>query len=691
MRLLVSLLFAVGLLGAVRPEFRYAYHVVGDEPTSWPAVLSSIGLTPAADGPSRLLVLPAGTAADPAVWMPRIAAGALVILEGDSPLAEALGIVASRQRVTTRSVLDVADPKLPIIWQESLDLPRFTLPAAAKVYAHERWSRMPLMAGLRHGAGAVLWLAVGPGKQGHERFPYALQALVDLGLQPPYRTGRLWAFFDSSYRLRVDPDYFAERWRRAGIGALHVAAWHYHEPDPGRDDYLRKLIEACHRRAILVYAWVELPHVSEQFWQQHPQWREKTALLQDAHLDWRKLMNLQHPDCARAVAAGLSALVRRFDWDGVNLAELYFESLEGIDNPARFTPFNDNARAAFSQAHGVDPLTIVKDRKHALRAVWLDFRAHLAKQMQEEWLARLEAERRQKPHLDIVLTHVDDRFDTRMRELIGADAGRLLPLLDTHDFTFLIEDPATIWHLGPQRYPQIADKYKPLTTHREKLAIDINIVERYQDVYPTKQQTGTELFQLVNLSAKAFARVALYFENSILTQDLPLLPSAAAAVDRVDYVANRLVIESPRGVGIPWQGAAMVNGRLWPVAEERTLWLPPGPVAIEPATATLPLRVLDFNGELQTAAVRGGAVDLAYASAGRAIAVLDVRPAMVEIDGVEVSLPILDGGPGRYAMLLPRGQHLVTFSVPGSSRAPSPVSASPVGALHPTPPPGQPL
>ncbi len=690
MRLLVSLLFAAGLLGAGRPEFRYAYHVVGDEPTSWPAVLSSIGLTPAADGPSRLLVLPGGTTADPTVWLPRIAAGALVILEGDSPLAEALGIVASRQRVTTRSLVDVADPKLPIIWQESLDLPRFTLPVAAKVYAHERWSRMPLMAGLRHGAGAVLWLAVSPGKQGHERFPYALQALVDLGLQPPYRSGRLWAFFDSSYRLRVDPDYFAERWRRAGIGALHVAAWHYHEPDPGRDEYLRKLIEACHRRAILVYAWVELPHVSEQFWQQHPQWREKTALLQDAHLDWRKLMNLQHPDCARAVAAGLSALVRRFDWDGVNLAELYFESLEGIDNPARFTPFNDNARAAFAQAHGVDPLIIVKDRKHELRAVWLDFRAHLAKQMQEEWLARLEAERRQKPHLDIVLTHVDDRFDTRMRELIGADAGRLLPLLDTHDFTFLIEDPATIWHLGPQRYPQIADKYKPLTTHREKLAIDINIVERYQDVYPTKQQTGTELFQLVNLSAKAFARVALYFENSILAQDLPLLPSAAAAVDRVEYVANRLVIESPRGVGIPWQGAAMVNGRLWPVADERTLWLPPGPVAIEPATAALPLRVLDFNGELQMAAVRGGAVDLAYASAGRAIAVLDVRPATVEIDGVEVTLPILDGGPGRYAMLLPRGQHLVTFSVPGSSRAPSPVSASPVGALRPTPPPGQP-
>ncbi len=661
MRSLVSFLIAVAAAFAGRPEFQYAYHVVGDEPTSWPAVLGSIGLTPAADGPSRLLVLPGGTSAAPATWLPRIEAGALVILEGDSPLAEALGVLATPQRVSTRSVVDVADPKLPVIWEQSLDLPRFTLPSTAKVYAHERWSKAPLMAGIRHGAGAVLWLAVNPGKLGHERFPYALQALADLGLQPPYRSGRLWAFFDSSYRLRVDPDYFADRWRRAGIGALHVAAWHYHEPDAGRDEYLRKLIEACHKRAILVYAWVELPHVSEQFWQQHPEWREKTALLQDAHLDWRKLMNLQHPDCVQAVAAGLAALVRRFEWDGVNLAELYFESLEGIDNPARFTPFNDNARAAFAKIHGVDPLAIVKDKNHELRSVWLDFRAHLAKQMQEEWLARLEAERRQKPHLDIVLTHVDDRFDTRMRDLIGADAGRLLPLLDSHDFTFLIEDPATIWHLGPQRYPQIAEKYKALTAHRDKLAIDINIVERYQDVYPTKQQTGTELFQLVNLSAKAFARVALYFENSILAQDLPLLASSAADVQRVEYVANRLVIESPRGVGIPWQGAAMVNGRLWPVADERTLWLPPGPVAIEASSAQLPLRVLDFNGDLKSAAVQGGSVDLAYASSGRAIAILDRRPVSVEIDGASAKPMILEAGPGRFAVLLPRGQHLITF------------------------------
>ena len=89
-------------------------------------------------------------------------------------------------------------------------------------------------------------------------------------MSAPFRSERLWAFFDGSYRSRVDLDYFAARWRKAGIGALHVAGWHYYESDAANDEFLRRLIEACHRKAILVYVWLELPHVSEKFWAEHP-------------------------------------------------------------------------------------------------------------------------------------------------------------------------------------------------------------------------------------------------------------------------------------------------------------------------------------------------------------------------------------------------------------------------------------
>ena len=70
------------------------------------------------------------------------------------------------------------------------------------------------------------------------------------------------------------------------------------------------------------------------------------------------------------------------------------------------------------------------------------------------------------------------------------------------------------------------------------LAVDINIVDRYQDVYPTKKQTGVELLELVHAAAASFHQVALYFENSLEKQDLALLP-AAATLAQVKTVRQR--------------------------------------------------------------------------------------------------------------------------------------------------------
>ena len=176
---------------------------------------------------------------------------------------------------------------------------------------------------------------------------------------------------------------------------------------------------------------------------------------------------------------------------------------------------NSDVRDEFRALQGFDPLEIFQPGKAdaARLRTFLDYRAELARRQQEEWIAKIEAIRQSKPNLDFVLTHVDDRFDTRMRDLIGADAARVLPLLDQHDFTFLIEDPATIWNLGPERYPKIAEKYQPLTKQTGKLAIDINIVERYQDVYPTKQQTGTELFELVHRGGESVSSSSAVFRK----------------------------------------------------------------------------------------------------------------------------------------------------------------------------------
>jgi hypothetical protein len=630
------------------------FQVLARDAGSWPQIFSSIGFQAQAN--AHVFVARPGTPAA-ATWAGRIEKGAMLVLEGESPLAESFGFKRGAKTVRTTSLRDVHRPTLPIIWEKALELPIMDLPAGAKIFTRERWTSAPMTAGIRRGAGAVLWIAAAPGERGYERFPYILDALMDLGLEAPFQGSKLWAFFDSSYRSRVDLDYFAARWRKSGIAALHVAAWHFYERDPERDQYLQNLIEACHREGILVYAWLELPHVSEKFWDDHPEWREKTAMLQDAQLDWRKLMNLTNRDCFRAVSAGVKALISHFSWDGVNLAELYFESLEGMGNPSRFTPMNNDVRAEFRASAGFDPIELFNARKDdASRQTFLEFRADLARRMQQEWLGELEGLRAKKPDLDLVLTHVDDRFDPGMRDAIGADAARVLPLLDSHAFTFLIEDPATVWNLGAQRYQAIAEKYLPLTPHRERLAVDINIVDRYQDVYPTKQQTGTELFELVHSAAANFSRVALYFENSLVTPDLPLLPSAAAEVSRIERTGAKLSIESANGVGVPWKGAAMVDGRLWPVADDSTVWLPAGSHTVEPSPLHLSSRLLRLNGDLQSARVLSNErVEFSYQSAAHAIAAFDHAPREVHVDGVLVSTE----SAGVNALLLPQGKHLV--------------------------------
>ncbi len=628
----------------------------------WVTLLSSAGHAQSTSGSADIYVAPPNFAAS-SEWQRRAENGAAIILQGSSPVAAAFDFTPSGSTVPVVHVVDEHNPALPIIWSQSVELPRYEIPAAAHVFVKERWTGAPVVAGLRVGAGAVLWLATDPGPNGYERFPYFMQALADLGFGPSFRSSQLWAFFDYAYRSRADPDYLAQRWRAAGISALHAAAWHFYDSDVTRDEYLRQLIEACHRHGILVYAWLELPHVSEQFWNAHPAWREKTALLQDAELDWRKLMNLQNPECAAAVRAGLQSMMKRFDWDGVNLAELYFESLEGTANPARFTPMNDDVRAAFREQSGWDPLEIRSTRADpASIRQFLDFRAGLAAKMQQDWLNFAEQLRGFKPDLDIVLTHVDDRFDTGMKDAIGADASHALSLLDSQPFTFMIEDPATVWNLGPRRYPEIAQKYRSLTPHADRLAIDINIVDRYQDVYPTKQQTGGELFELVHVAASVFPRVALYFENSILKPDLALLSAASALVSRFSQNKSKgqVSLDSPTDVELLWPlKSALVDGKPWPLISKTAVRLPAGPHIVEFSADTPPIAISDLNATLLAAGMDHESAWLRYSSSSRAIMTLDRKPAAIELDGKPFETACLAST--DCTILLPRGDHEVAI------------------------------
>ena len=235
-----------------------------------------------------------------------------------------------------------------------------------------------------------------------------------------------------------------------------------------------------------------------------------------------------------------------------------------------------------------------------------------------------------------------------MRDLLGADAAAVLPLLDQHDFTFLIEDPGH--HLEP-RPPALPRNRQALpapdATHRQAR-------HRYQH---RRALPGRLSHQTANRHGtvptrppgrQAFPQVALYFENSILPPDLPLLSAAAASVDRSEQNGPKRIIDSRFGVGLPWQGPATVNGKLWPVRDTATLWLPAGPQVVEPAPKDTPVHITDFNGNLKTAGATPSGLEFSYQSSGRAMATLDFQPTRIEIDGAEAHPPVQPAGSGLH-------------------------------------------
>ena len=639
-----------------------AFTVRNTDAASWSKILGSVGIAEG-DAAQSSIVIAGESAPDDAA---RLAADHILVLIGNGPAAAKFGITSTADTLSIRQICDTHANSMQIIWEQPADTHVSRVPLDFQVFAAERWKGSPVLAGKKTAHGAVLWLATEPGPTGMERYPYVIQALSDLGLELPAQTSDLWAFFDSSYRIRADVDYLAARWRKTGISVLHVAAWHNMEPDPIQDAYLKRLIEACHQHAILVYAWLELPHVSEKFWAGHPQWREKTGVGQDAQLDWRKLMNLQNPDCRKAIAAQVGTLLNRFDWDGVNVAELYFESLEGASNAARFTPMNDDVRADFKRAGGFDPkLLFDPDSQYsaakngpALRK-FLDYRAELASKMQSQWLDVIDQTRTQKPYLDVVLTHIDDQFEPGIRDELGADVARSLPAIQSRNSTLLVEDPATLWSLGPERYAKLGNKYRELTGDHTRAAVDINVVDRYQDVYPTKKQTGVELLELVHQAAMSFSKVALYFENSLEKQDLALLPAAATAAHVEQRSNGELDVSAADCSRIAWHGPVDLDGKIWPLRTATAVIMPIGKHRLTPGSNFAAVTLADFNGELRTAAVSSTKTDVSYVSRSRAVATPSSKISMIEVDGT--TFWKTGTGADPVSFLLPAGQHLVTF------------------------------
>src|SRR5579862_2223379 len=96
MRSLISLLWIACAMLPLQAEPRFSFHVIGDDPGGWQELLSSMGLTAGTGGGASVIVAPLGTDLPPAEWLARVEHGVILVVEGESLLASALGFRAGK-------------------------------------------------------------------------------------------------------------------------------------------------------------------------------------------------------------------------------------------------------------------------------------------------------------------------------------------------------------------------------------------------------------------------------------------------------------------------------------------------------------------------------------------------------------------------------------------------------------------
>ena len=157
-----------------------------------------------------------------------------------------------------------------------------------RVFCADDITETPLVIGKSWGKGRLIYFATrfDPGTQeGTSRYPFILEYIRSyFHLGPFSRRDALEMYFEPGLRRNMSIESIVKQWVREGIRIVHVSGWH--EYPKYTYDYAR-LIRLAHANGILVYAWLEPPQVSQKFWNEHPQWREKNYLGKDVLPAWR--------------------------------------------------------------------------------------------------------------------------------------------------------------------------------------------------------------------------------------------------------------------------------------------------------------------------------------------------------------------------------------------------------------------
>lgn len=608
--------------------------------------------------------------------------GGTLITDGRSELAEKLGLRFLAQALYVARVRELAMPLPAYEWNPPVVFHPF-LADGGQVLCADESSGEPLALVRQLGRGRALYFGVplDPytpfGISRYPHFPYYLKNVLRLSF--PVRRANLEFYFDPGLRQGVSWERLVRRWNSSGVKIVYLAAWHFYPNYRFDYDYF---ISLCHDHGIAVYAWFELPQVSPQFWQEHPEWRERTAGGDDARVGWRYAMNLFQPEARRAVREFFWRLLEAHDWDGVNLAELNFDTDGGLRNPGRFTPLNQDVRGQFRRRHGFDPQELFDPasprhwrRNRAGLDLFLDFRCELTRGLHEFFLTEADkVARARRRDLEVIVTALDTLMHPRVREECGVDSRDLIALMARHRFTLQVEDPASSWLDPPDRYQRYLEAYRPLVADPGRLMFDINVTPRPQSRergLPSPLAVGSELAATFFYASRASGRVGIYAESTVHPFDMDLLPFVMGGDVTLRREGPGFRVDSRQPFTLLTSAGGsrpFVDGQPWPFFERSRVFLPSGSRRLDFARPGL-LEDPDlgprlaFSGDIRDLSVAGDVYSLRYESPTPVTLSYSREPERVRLDGRVLELP---AGPGH--LLLERGAHRLEIYAQSRSR-----------------------
>jgi uncharacterized protein YdaL len=605
--------------------------------------------------------------------------GGNIITDTKNELAIDLGIRYIDARLRVRGIHDRLYPEEQISWRYAELVNKFESDVIDEVFCTDEGTDAPMIIGRKFGKGKVIYInsRFDPSsRQGYSLYPFLLEYIRKyFELRPILRRENLEVYFDPGFRHAYSIEQLVAQWVTQGIRRVHVAGWHQY---PKYTYDYDRLIRVAHANGILVFAWLEPPQVSQKFWLDHPEWREKNYKGEDIQPSWRYPVALTEPKCLNALVGEYRRCLERYDWDGVNLAELYFDAGRGFTDPRLFTPMHPSARAEVKRKYGFD-LTSIFDPQSpfywksndVVRKEVVNYRIEKLNEVYRLLLDSFSSIVRTKEGFQLMVTAMDSYGSPEVRENIGVDMKHILALQKEYKFSLQVEDPENRWSTDPMRYVEIGKLYAGLIGDRTKLLLDLNILSFRKKTavtpFPTLIQTGTESFHLVRAAAIGAPRMTIYSESSVNPQDLRFFANAAAADVQQRYTPDGYEVGAPTAFSVKMPKDVqeiIVDGDPTPAFRDNLFLIPAGnhTISLDKAsvgsfsTHQLETHLMSITANLLTLTHGLRDVSFTYESDMRTLASFSNYPTTVTVDGSGYPVTVMKGN-DCFTIMLPTGRH----------------------------------